>query len=85
MAEEDKGQASSFVKDASLIPMCSFLPASWTGDAHEETDFLPIGNQEEKEERLLNRLTDSSETIQVLVAKYLWMRVFRGETRRLDC
>ena len=32
------------VKDASLARMYSFLPASWVGDAHEETDFLPIGD-----------------------------------------
>ena len=37
------------VKDARLTQMYSFLPASWVGDAHEETDFLPIGNREEKE------------------------------------
>ena len=38
------------VKDASPTQMYSFLPASWVGDTHEETDFLPIGNQEEQEE-----------------------------------
>ena len=32
------------VKDASLTWTYSFLPAFWTGDTHEETDFLPIGN-----------------------------------------
>ena len=48
VAEEDKGKASSFVRDASS--MYSFLPASWAGDTHEETDFLPIGNQEETKE-----------------------------------
>ena len=32
------------VKDASLTRMYSFLPASWAGDTHEETDFLPIGD-----------------------------------------
>ena len=37
------------VKDARLTRMYSFLPASWAGDTHEETDFLPIGNREEKE------------------------------------
>ena len=51
------------------------------GDAHEETDFLPIGERE-KEGRLLNRHTDSSETMQVLVAKYLWMRVFPRDKER---
>ena len=70
MAEEDKGKASSSVKDASLTQMYSFLPASWVGDTHEETDFLPIGNREEKE-RCLNRCTDSLEAMQVLMAKYL--------------
>ena len=49
VAEEDKEKASSSVKDARLTQMYSFLPASWAGDTHEETDFLPIGNQEEKE------------------------------------
>ena len=72
MAEEDKGKASSFVKDASLTRTYSFLPASWVGDTHEETDFLPIGDQEDKEERCLNRRTDSLEAVQVLMAKYLW-------------
>ena len=48
MAEEDKGKASSFVKDASLIQTYSFLPASWAGDTHEETDVLPIGDREGK-------------------------------------
>ena len=36
------------VKDASLSLTYSFLPASWVGDTHEETDFLPIGDQEER-------------------------------------
>ena len=49
VAEEDKGKASSSVKDASLSRTYSFLPASWAGDTHEETDFLPIGDQEAKE------------------------------------
>ena len=49
MAEEDKGKASSSVKDASLSQTYSFLPASWVGDTHEETDFLPIGDREVKE------------------------------------
>ena len=47
MAEEDKGKASSFIRDASLTQMYSFLPASWAGDTHEETNVLPIGVQEE--------------------------------------
>ena len=50
--------------------MYSSLPASWVGDTHEETDFLPIGDQKEKEEWLPNRHTDSLETMRVLVAKY---------------
>ena len=37
------------VKDASLSQVYSFLPASWVGDTHEETDFLPIGDREAKE------------------------------------
>ena len=85
MVEEDKGKASSSVKDASLTRTYFFLPASWEGDTHEETDFLPISDREEKEERLLNRRTDSLETIQVLVTKYLWTKVFpRDEERRGD-
>ena len=48
VVEEDKGKASSSVKDASLTRTYSFLPASWVGDTHKETDFLPIGDQEEK-------------------------------------
>ena len=76
---------SDCVKDARLTQTYSFLPASWAGNTHEETDFLPIGDREEKEEWLLNRRTDSLETIQVLVAKYLQMRVFpRGEERQGD-
>ena len=71
MVEEDKGKASSSVKDARLTQTCSFLPASWVGNTHEETDFLPIGDREEKGRRLPNRRTDSLETMQVLVAKYL--------------
>ena len=50
------------VKDASLTRTYSFLPASWAGDTHKETNFLPIGDREEKEERCLNRRTDSLET-----------------------
>ena len=44
VTEEDKGKASSFVRDASLTQMYSFLPASWAGDTHEETDILPISD-----------------------------------------
>ena len=36
------------VKDARPTQTYSFLPASWVGDTHKETDFLPIGDQEEK-------------------------------------
>ena len=61
VAEEDKGKASSSVRDASPTHTYSFLPASWVGDAHKETDFLPIGDREGKEERCLNRRTDSLE------------------------
>ena len=77
MVEEDKGKASSSVKDASLMRTCSFLPASWAGDTHEETDFLPIGDREEKEDQCLNCCTDSLETMRVLAAKYLRMKVSR--------
>ena len=38
---------SSPVRDASPTQMYSFLPASWVGDTHEETDILPISDQEE--------------------------------------
>ena len=34
----------TIVKDARPTQTYSFLPASWTGDTHEETDFLPIGD-----------------------------------------
>ena len=71
MTEEDKGKASSFVKDASSTQTYSYLPASWVGDTHEETDILPIGNQEEKGERFLDYHTGSLGTMQVLMAKYL--------------
>ena len=43
-------QELPIVRDTSLTRTYSFLPASWAGDTHEETDFLPIGNREEKEE-----------------------------------
>ena len=63
MTEEDKGKASSSVKDARLTQTYSFLPASWMGNTHKETDFLPIGDQEEKGKRRLNHRTDSLEAI----------------------
>ena len=44
VAEEDKEKASSSVNDARSIQTYSFLPASWVGNTHEETDFLPIGD-----------------------------------------
>ena len=50
VTEEDKGKASSFVKDASPTQTYVYLPASWVGDTHKETDVLPIGNREEKGE-----------------------------------
>ena len=59
------------VRDASPTQMYSFLPASWVGDTHKETDVLPISDREEQGERLLNRCIDSLGTKQVLVAKYL--------------
>ena len=48
VTEEDKGKASSFVKDASPTQTYSFLPAFWAGNTHKETNVLPIGNREEK-------------------------------------
>ena len=64
------------VKDASLTQTYSFLPASWAGDTHEETDFLPIGDREEKG---INRRTDSLVAIPVLMAKYLQTVVKESE------
>ena len=61
VVEEDKGKASPSVRDASPTQTYSFLPASWTGDTHEETDFLPIGDREEKDMLLLNCCTDNLE------------------------
>ena len=58
------------VKDASSVTTYFFLPASWAGDTHEETDVLPIGDQEERRKYLLNRRSDSLEARQVLMAKY---------------
>ena len=65
------------VKDASLSRTYSFLPASWVGDTHEETDFLPIGDREEKEEQCLNHRIDSLAVMRVLMAKYLRTKVCR--------
>ena len=61
----------------------SFLTASWAGDAHEETDFLPIGDQEEKEEQCLNRRTDSFRDGTSTYDKVLADKGF--EAQRLDC
>ena len=36
------------VMDARPTQTYSFLPASWAGDTHEETDVLSIGDREEK-------------------------------------
>ena len=36
------------VKDANPTQTYSFLPASWAGDTHDETDVLPISDREEK-------------------------------------
>ena len=47
---EDHSDPIELVRNARPTQTYSFLPASWTGDTHEETDFLPIGNREEKEE-----------------------------------
>ena len=82
VVEEDKGKASPFVRNARSTRTYSFLPASWTGDTHEETNFLPIGDREERERQLLNRRTDNPETRQVLVAKFLQTR-FLDENRLL--
>ena len=76
------------VRDASPTQTYSYLPASWAGDTHKETNILPIGNREEKGKRFLNHHTDSLETMQVLGAKHLadkgpyqgWRR-----TRGSDC
>ena len=46
---EDWTWLLNLVRDARPTQTYSFLPASWAGDAHEETDFLPIGDREEKE------------------------------------
>ena len=62
------------VKDASFNTMYSFLPASWAGDTHEETDVLPISDREEKGKYLLNCHTDSLEAGQVLYGKVLFGR-----------
>ena len=51
--------------------MYSFLPASWVGDTHKETDVLPMGDRGEKDGQRLNRHTDSLEAVQVLMAEYL--------------
>ena len=80
VVEEDKGKASPSVRDARPTQMYSFLPASWTGDTHEETDFLPLGDREEKDTQLLNRHTDNLGARQVLVAKYLQTRVRRDKS-----
>ena len=72
------------VKDASWSQTYSYLPASWAGDTHEETDFLPIGDREEKE-RCLDRRTDSLEATPVLMAKYRADGSQGFEAKRLDC
>ena len=41
-------QCKLIVKDARPTQTYSFLPAFWAGDTHEETNVLPIGDQEEK-------------------------------------
>ena len=47
------------VKDTRLTQTYSLLPASWTGDTHEETDFLPISDREGKSIKLLDRRSDN--------------------------
>ena len=83
MVEEDKGKASSSVKDASLTQTYSFLPAFWAGDTHKETDFLPIGDQEEKGKRFLDHCTDSSRGDASTYGEVLADRSL--EARDLDC
>ena len=56
------------VKDASLTQTYSFLPASWVGDTHEETDFLPIGDREAKE-CLNRRSVDDTSTYGKVLSK----------------
>ena len=65
--------------------MYSFLPASWVGDTHEETDVLPIGNQEERNGQCLNCRSDNLEIVQVLMAKYLRAMIFQRKIEGLDC
>ena len=45
--EKSRIPKDDIVKDASLTQTYSFLPASWAGDTHEETDVLPISDREE--------------------------------------
>ena len=71
------------VKDASLTQTYSFLPASWAGDTHEETDFLPISDREEEE--YLNRRTDSFNDDASTYGKVLADGSRGVEARRLDC
>ena len=59
------------VKDARSTQMYSSLPASWTGDAHEETDFLPISDREGKDTWLLDCRTDELGTRRILYDKVL--------------
>ena len=75
-----KAKHSVLVRDARPTQTYSFLPAFWTGDTHEETDFLPIGDREEKDVRLLNCCTDNLGTRRVLSAKYLQTRVWRNKS-----
>ena len=42
-----RGLIPTDVRDASPTQVYSFLPASWAGDTHKETDVLPIGDREE--------------------------------------
>ena len=74
------------VKVASLVQTHSFLPASWAGDTHEETDVLPIGDQEEMDRRLLNCRTDSLRNDASTYDEVLCqaMTFLRNEGRRVD-
>ena len=70
------------VRDASPTQMYSFLPASWVGDTHKETDILPIGSQEEMGWATTRPSYWQPKAMQVLMLKNLPMRIFlRGEGR----
>ena len=59
------------VKDASSTRVYSFLPASRVGDTHEETDVLPISDQEETRWTTTRPSCWQPRTMQVLMSKNL--------------